>query len=782
MLTGKFIRRIIVIGGFACALVTACTHDNAIEEDGRSTDPVGLVDSSSASSAPDTASETSSDASADSGAATDSRTDASSESDTSTETGADTSSATETDSMGDTGADTVLGTDTVNEDTAAGMATDATAVTDTVSDSVWGTDVDTVSDSASDTDADTDIDSATDTGAADDSDSDSGTEIVIDLKPGDEDDDGILDEIEIGDDPLHPLDSDNDGIPDFEDLDSDNDTIPDRWEGTGDFDADGLPAYRDPESDGDCIPDQLEAGDSDIATMPVDSDGDGQFDFLDLDSDNDGLPDALEDTNCNGIAEGGETSRIDEDFDNDGASDLVEYSAGTSGSDPADNPQANGDFVFVVPYAEPPTPEDGTIDFGTNIVKSDVVFAMDTTGSMSGEIDNLRTSLAPLIDAIRTLIPNAGFAVAAYDDYPCGDYGSLDDGDQPFYLLHRVMTIHGGPGSTADFMIQNAVNSYTTHYGRDGAESGWEMIHQVMTGEGTMACSAVVPAFDNMVGPPTPAEIPAGEEIGILGGVGFRDGALPIIIWITDAASHNSDLSAEPYLYSGLVAATQSEAINELLANSARVITVVSSDGFGDPAAHCLYAVEQSGAIVPPEAWGIDTSRPTSCAINQCCTGLLGAGVATNSGGECPLLFNVDGEGNGLGESIAKAVQVLATYGEFSISGRPLDDATDAVDAVAAFVDRVEANVGGVAPCTGGLITIDDIGADGIKETFPNVTPGTTVCFDVIPKMNTTVEPLDVPQMFTAKVLVEGDGVTELDSRTVYFLVPPAISNVPSIE
>ena len=50
---------------------------------------------------------------------------------------------------------------------------------------------------------------------------------------------------------------------------------------------------------------------------------------------------------------------------------------------------------------------------------------------------------------------------------------------------------------------------------------------------------------------------------------------------------------------------------------------------------------------------------------------------------------------------------------------------------------------------------------------------GTPVCFDIYPKQNDTVMPTAAPQPFRAAVDVIGDGITVLDTRTVYFLVPP---------
>ena len=60
----------------------------------------------------------------------------------------------------------------------------------------------------------------------------------------------------------------------------------------------------------------------------------------------------------------------------------------------------------------------------------------------------------------------------------------------------------------------------------------------------------------------------------------------------------------------------------------------------------------------------------------------------------CPLLFNVDGTGSGLGDSIVDAVQALAGFASFDVDARPANEAGDpgGVDAVAAFLDRVTPN------------------------------------------------------------------------------------------
>jgi len=68
-----------------------------------------------------------------------------------------------------------------------------------------------------------------------------------------------------------------------------------------------------------------------------------------------------------------------------------------------------------------------------------------------------------------------------------------------------------------------------------------------------------------------------------------------------------------------------------------------------------------------------------------------------------------------------------------------------------------------------------DGNGDGVVDYFPRVLPGTSVCFDIHAKRNTTVPATREPQMFTATIQVMGDGITILDERDIFFLVPPEI-------
>ncbi|MFH0900886.1 MAG: VWA domain-containing protein, partial [Pseudomonadota bacterium] len=510
-----------------------------------------------------------------------------------------------------------------------------------------------------------------------------------------------------------------------------------------------------------------------------DTDGDGVPDFVDTDSDDDGLLDSVEDANRNGAVDAGETDARKTDTDGDGASDLVEVAAATDPTNKGDNPHARGDFVFLVPYEQDQSPLTDTLSFSTKITHADVVFLMDTTSSMGEEITNLKDSLKNIFTELK-VIPSIGFGVAAYDDFPMSPYGGNED--TPFYLLHRVSTVAGN----GEKSVNTAVSSLKTHWGDDWPESGWQAMHEIATGKGLTyskpdLTKGTIPAFDPAKAKPAPE----GEELGGIGGVGFRAGALPIIVWMTDAPNHNSEgfpywnygVSANPFFPAPAIngAAKRSEAIEDLKRIGAKLIGVFSNE---DPSLECKTdggeAISATGSTVVPEAFGGDAaSRPAGCAVGKCCTGIDDAGV-NSVAGKCPLGFVVSKNGSGLGESIINAIKVLTTFGTMDITAKAFDgDSTDQVDPIAAFIDRIEANANAAAPCSSGLTAIDSDGKDG-PDTFTGTMPGSTVCFNVVSKKNTTVVGKAEPQMFMATIKVYG-GVAELDQRNVYFLVPPYI-------
>jgi hypothetical protein len=285
--------------------------------------------------------------------------------------------------------------------------------------------------------------------------------------------------------------------------------------------------------------------------------------------------------------------------------------------------------------------------------------------------------------------------------------------------------------------------------GGDGPESGIEALFQIATGAGLMW-----PA-DSMFGLPA-GSIPAFD-------MRFRPGAFPIVIQISDAENHSAST------YGAFVpdAASREEAYTALAAISARVIMVNVGQSPTALSDH-LEIVETTGAVVPPEAFGDS---------GECLTGLAGVPQAPNANGECPLLFNVDFSGGGLGNSIVDAVEALVGAVSLDIDARPVNEDGNPgdVDAVAAFLDRVTPSTApnAMTMCVPGLPVEDRLGGDGQDDTFIGVSGGVRVCFDVVPKINTTVMPTREPQLFRARIDVYGDDITVLDDRAVWFVVPP---------
>ncbi len=535
-----------------------------------------------------------------------------------------------------------------------------------------------------------------------------------DFQDMDDDGDNIADVEELGPNVLQAVDTDNDGTPDFRDTDSDNDSIMDLDETQNDYDTDGLANYRDLDSDGDCVPDQNEKR----GQPPADTDGDHHPDFLDRDSDDDGVLDVAEDANCNGVRDGNESNAVNGDTDGDGVSDLVEVAAGTNPNNPADNPQANGDFVFVEPYQAPQSPLDSNLDFSTKLQAVDLYVVLDRSGSMSTEISTVKSNLSTVVSNIAcpplgngtpgNCIPDlwAGAGTVGYHGAGAAAFQKwVDISPNPSFASVPISE----PSGSSDFQEPLTFAAWAAITGMGGA--GYTM--------------GSVPAR-------------SGCAAGRFGYPCFRTGALPVVLLATDEQPLSAGDTYKSPDWTTIVKPV-------FLAAKARLVGILGS-GFG------------ANTDVDLRKMATDT------------------GAIDAANGNAPLVF--DGAGANAASAIQTGIFRLANGLPLDINAVTADDPSDAVNAVTSFVDHLQTLQLGTAQCTNGLTDIDT-NSDTFKDKFLQVRTGTPVCWKVVSKQNTTVPATDVPQLFRATVSVFGDGITQLDQRDVYFLVPPKNADGP---
>ncbi|MEM9192765.1 MAG: hypothetical protein AAGF12_26560 [Myxococcota bacterium] len=541
---------------------------------------------------------------------------------------------------------------------------------------------------------------------------------LLDAFDLDDDADRIPDADEIGPDPAFPRDSDMDGIPDFRDIDSDNDTIGDIHEATRDSDGDGTPDRLDNDSDDDGFEDAIEAGDADVATPPIDTDGDGIPDFRDADSDNDGLSDLDEGLN--------NTDRLSEDSDGDDVSDLIEVVAETDPLDATDNPRARGDFFFLVPFNDNPEPRRDTLAFKTSISFADISFLFDTTGSMTEIPDVVRPAFVNIINNLTC----ERFTTACTTDGEC-EFGQICEPETP--------TTGGTPRTCiADPERTGCIANLWTGIGTyDGNNQSYRNLVSVQPDPTVSLASVPTSAngggadetlFESVACVAEPALCPmAGCAATGIGCPGFRADAIRILVTITDemdecgsscavttAAGAGSRLRTEGITFVGV----DTDGVNFEPRTDLQAIAVAadSYDGSGQP----LYYVGDGPAVTPAVVG----------AINEIISGV-------------PLFVT------------AEAVDLPG-------------DAGNALQ----FIDRLQVNLSG-GVCTA-IESRADLNGDGFDDAFPFLLPGTPVCWDVLAARNTRVRPTSEPQVFRARVTVTGDN-SPLDSRQVFFLVPPEI-------
>ena len=190
----------------------------------------------------------------------------------------------------------------------------------------------------------------------------------------DTDGDGVGDGLEVGGDPMAPLDTDGDGLLDLVDADDDGDGLLTRFEGADadgdlttadaqDTDQDGVPDYLDRDDDGDGLLTRFEGADPDANAQPddaQDTDQDGVPDYLDRDDDGDGLFTEFEAPDPNADGNPDDARDTDQASDQDGVPDYLDRDDDGDGLDTKDegaDPNNDGDPADAIDKDGDGTPD-----------------------------------------------------------------------------------------------------------------------------------------------------------------------------------------------------------------------------------------------------------------------------------------------------------------------------------------------------------------------------------------------------------------------------------------
>ena len=187
---------------------------------------------------------------------------------------------------------------------------------------------------------------------------------------------------------------------------------------------------------------------------------------------------------------------------------------------------------------------------GSVIDKVDVFLLFDDTGSFASQVPTVTQIFNQLVGQLQTALPRVsfGFGVGRFEDFggPGTSYSDDFEEARPFTLNQPIVT-----PEVPNFLnlINSALSREAPGYGGDGPETSIEALFQVATGSGfdgngnssrlnSGAAGApltqVFPGFSGDVPPFSSNVAPAS---GTLGGVGFRPGALRLVIQAGDICS-----------------------------------------------------------------------------------------------------------------------------------------------------------------------------------------------------------------------------------------------------
>lgn len=324
------------------------------------------------------------------------------------------------------------------------------------------------------------------------------------------------------------------------------------------------------------------------------------------------------------------------------------------------------DVCIEVPPREPPRSVE--VSFVSRILSAEVYFLVDVTGSMDGEIRQIRDHLRDtIIPGIAAQIPDVRFSVGRFADFPVEPYGSDGRSGSPADDVYRLEQ-----RSTGDLdAVQRGIDRLALQSGGDIPESAVEALYVSATAD---APSRLVP--------------PRSCPTGTVGYPCFQREGSRIFLLFTDAPMHNGPGGAEPYgPRLGFRSHTYDETVIALRAIGAKVLGLYSGDSFDGGLDHLQRVARDTGAVRPDGT---------------------------------PIVFDIGTDGASLGPDVVEAVRTLVEEVPIDVDALTEDWPTDEVDATE-YVAGIVA-VAAEPPS----------GATRLPDRFVGVRPGTRVRFSVL--------------------------------------------------
>lgn len=403
------------------------------------------------------------------------------------------------------------------------------------------------------------------------------------------------------------------------------------------------------------------------------------------------------------------------------------------------------DFFVTAPKDAAATPAKTTLLSNAKIAQIDLAIVEDTTGSMTGAINNVKTGLAgTLFPNISKAIPDPALAVVDHRDYPVSPYGQVTPPDWPVKVLQTM---------TKDVtLLTTAANTMVAGGGGDLPEAQISAMQHTLTGEALNWGSGSLPAHM----PPA----------GTSGAVEFRNNSLQVVTLITDIDWHDEGHTP----YSGFTAPTMVTLKAAFAKAAAKFIDITNGLGPGFPTGpspedQANDLSDATGSNVPVAAF------EGKCGAGQCCTGMDSAPRPPN-GAVCRLNFQHK-NGDGVSQAIVNAVNAMSKGLSFAggIGAFLSNDPLNAGDVDVTKMVTVRAMDEGTSDCL--ARTAKDTDGDMVKDTFNGpIGVDNKICFELA-TTNTTVAATDKPQFFVGYVDVLGSpGSVRLERRMVVLMVP----------